>query len=256
MNSISKVEKLLRKNGYDSILVGERDDIVFLRGELDSWDDVVEAGKIVAKTKLYSHVVNEITLKGYTRTPMRVPSFEDNSLDGKEVDVLVVGGGVVGSAILRELTKYNLTCLLVDKEEDLAMQASSRNDGCIHVGIDLHKGSQKLKYLTRAKELIPELCRDIDIEYREDGQSIGFREKWLMPIAKIYMKMKCKANGITDVKVLPREEFKKIEPNISENVKFGVFLPHAGCICPYNFTIALAESAVINGAEVSHLFYK
>ena len=251
MKNIDKTKKLLAKHGYENIAVKERDDIVFLGGSLDHWDDIVECGKIVAKTKRYAHVVNDIALSGYTPTPMRKPAFSDTSLEGTHVDVLVIGGGVVGSAILRELTKYNLTCLMVDKEEDVAMQASSRNDGCIHVGIDLHKGSQKLEYLIRAKKMIKSLCKDIDIEYHEDGQSVGFKESWLYPIAKVYMHKKAKENSIDEVHVMKRDEFIKVEPNISENIKFGVYFPHAGSICPYNFTIALAESAVINGARVS-----
>ena len=251
MTKVNKVAKLLAKKSFSNIEVTDRDDIVFLRGELDKWEDVVECGKIVAKSKLYSHVVNEITLRGYNETPMKVPSIADKSLDGKEVDVLVIGGGVIGSAILRELRKYDISCLLVDKEEDLAMQSSSRNDGCVHVGFDLHKGSAKLDYLIRAKKLIPSLCKDIDVEYREDGQSIAFVESWLRPVANIYVKAKCKQNSIEDAQVLGREDFKKIEPNICDDIKFGVYFPHAGSICPYNYTIALAESAVINGAEVS-----
>ena len=251
MGNLEKVKKLLVKNNLSSINVLEKDDIIFLSGELDNWDKIVETGKLVVSTKLYSHVVNEIKLLNYQPKPMRVPSIEDKSLDNKHVDVLVIGGGVTGSAILRELTRYNISCLLVDKEEDLAMHASSRNDGCIHVGIDLHSGSEKLKYLTRAKEMIFDVCKDIDIEYHEDGQTVGFKDGWMKPFVSLYLKHKCKKNHIKDMQILNRKQLLQIEPNISKIVKFGAFFPHAGAVCPYNFTIALAESAVINGAEVS-----
>ena len=255
MEKIKKIQKLLAKNNFSSIKVKEREDIIYLSGELDVYEDIVNVGKLVASTKLYSHVVSEIKLKNYTPKPMRVPNIEDKTLDGKKVDVLVIGGGVTGSAILRELTRYNLSCLLIDKEEDLGMHASSRNDGCIHVGIDLHKGSKKLEYLIKSKKIIKQVCKEIDIEYHEDGQTVGFKDAWMKPFVSLYLKHKCKTNEVTDMQILKREDLLKIEPNISEIVKFGAFFPHAGAVCPYNFTIALAESAVINGAEVSFKTY-
>ena len=251
MNNIDKIKKVLSKNGYSSISCHERDDIIFLDGELDDYNEIVKCGKLIAKTKLYSHVVNDIKLKNYIKKEIRKPIIEDKSLDNKEVDVLVIGGGVIGSSILRELTRYNLSCLLVDKEEDLAMHASSRNDGCIHVGVDLHSGSQKLKYLVEAKKMIKQLCKDIDIDYHEDGQTVGFKTNLVKPLISLYLKNKCKENSIEGMKILKRDDLLKIEPNLSEEVKFGAFFPHAGSVSPYNFTIALAESAVINGAKVS-----
>ena len=251
MSNLNKVVELLNKNNYSSIKVSEREDIVFLNGELTNYQEIVKVGKLVAGTKLYSHVVNDIKLIGYTRCPIREPIIEDKALDNKKVDVLVIGGGVVGSAILRELSRYNLSCLLVDKEEDLAMHASSRNDGCIHVGVDLHSGSQKLHYLVEAKKIIKQVCKEIDIDYHEDGQTVGFKSNLVKPFVSLYLKKKCKKNQIEDMKILSRKELLKIEPHLSEEVKFGAFFPHAGAVSPYNFTIALAESAVINGAEVS-----
>ena len=251
MSNLYKVNKLLLNSEFPNIRAREKDDIVFLNGELDDYNKIVEVGKLVAESKLYSHVVNDITLLGYEKKPMREPSIKDNRLDGKQVDVLVIGGGVVGSAILRELTKYKLSALMVDKEEDLAMHQSSRNDGCIHVGADLHKGSKKLEYLIKSKKILKGLCKDIDIEYHEDGQTVCFKSNFIKPMVTVYLKNKCKENQIHDMKILDREELLKIEPNLSENVKFGAHFPHAGSVCPYNFTIALAESAVLNGAEVS-----
>lgn len=249
MKKIDKIKKLINELGYN-VIAKEKDDIIFLEGELDSYEKVFELGHKVAKTKLYSHVVNNIKLKGFVPNIYK-PSIKDNKLDKKEVDVLVIGGGVVGAAILRELSKYNLSCLLVEKNEDLAMQASSRNDGCIHVGVDLHSGSQKLHYLVRSKQLINELCKDINVEYKEDGQTICFKSNLLRPLIRTYFHFKCKQNSITDWKLLSRKKLLEKEPNLSKEVKFGVYFPHAGTICPYNFTIGLAESAVLNGAEVS-----
>lgn len=254
MNNIEKIKKILNEMGHHEITVKEREDIVFLEGELSSWDDIVNIGLKVSKTKLYSHVVNNIKLKGFTQK-VNKPSIKDLALDNKKVDVLVIGGGVIGAAILRELTKYKLSALLVEKGEDLALAASSRNDGCIHVGVDLHKGSNKLKYLIKSKEIIKDLCKEIDVDYHEDGQTVCFKSNLLKPTIRTFFNIRCKQNHITDWKLLSRKKLLELEPNLSDEVKFGVFFPHAGSICPYNFTIALAESAVINGAEVSFNTY-
>ena len=74
---------------------------------------------------------------------MRMPKLRDKALDGRTPDVLIIGGGISGVTIARELTRFQLDVLLVEKEADLALQASGRNDGEVHPGIDLSKGSKK-----------------------------------------------------------------------------------------------------------------
>lgn len=250
MSKANKLNHILSSSPF-AVTYKMKDDIVFLYGKAKNYDDVLEVCKKVAKSKLFKHVVNKIEVEGYHREPVKAPTIQSNELEGKKVDVLVIGGGVIGSAILRELSKYNISTLLVDKEEDLAMHASSRNDGCIHVGIDLKKNSNKLKYLKRSKELLPQLCEDLDIEYRKDGQSVAFTDRVILFAARIYLKIKAKQNGLKGIHVYSRKKFLKVEPNISKEIVGGAYFEDAGAICPYNFTIALAESAVINGAEVS-----
>lgn len=197
MNKKEKIKKILNETGHPEINVKKRDDIVFLEGELSSWNDIVNIGLKVSKAKLYTHTVNNIKLKGFTQK-VNKPSINDLALDNKKVDILVIGGGVVGAAILRELTKYKLNALLVEKGEDLALAASSRNDGCIHVGVDLHKRSNKLKYLVKSKEIIKDLCKDIDVDYHEDGQTVCFKSNLLKPVIRTFFKIRCKRNHITD----------------------------------------------------------
>lgn len=250
MSKENKLNKLLKKAPF-KVTAKEKDNIIFLYGESDNYQDVLELCRSIRMAKLYEHIVNKITVKGYTPKAISAPKIEDKSLDNKEVDVLVIGGGVVGSAIIRELSKYNINILLVDKEEDLALHASSRNDGCIHAGIDLKKDSLKLRYLNRAKEILPDLCKEIGIEYRKDGQTVCFKSKLLYNLAKIYIPHKAKENHLKDCKVCSRKELEKIEPNLSKEIIGGVHFGDAGAICPYSFTIALAESAVMNGAKIS-----
>src|SRR5574344_35370 len=189
MNKIRILQDKLDHN-FPGFKAEAKDDCVVLTGESNDYSQIVEAGKMAAETHYFYGVINQITLTGWTPHPIKRSPIEDNALDGKHVDVLVIGGGVVGSAILRELSRYKLSALLVEKEEDLAMGASSRNDGCVHVGIDLDKNSATLHYLLRSRKFYERMCKDLDVPYRQDGQSIGFTNWWLKLLAGPVLKLK------------------------------------------------------------------
>jgi glycerol-3-phosphate dehydrogenase len=247
-----KLKSLQKKidHQFPGIKCSLKDDCVVLDGQLKDYLSVVKCGQLAARYHFYG-VISNIKLEGYEETPIRSPKVEDCSLDGRKVDVLVIGGGVIGCAILRELSRYKLTSLLVEKEEDVAMQASSRNDGCVHVGFDLKKNSLKLKYLLEARKVFPTMCKELDISYREDGQTVAFLNNWLKPVIP-FLKLKAHINHVPGgLKVLSRKKLKKLEPNISSSIKWGFTLPGAGCVSPYELTIALAESAIINKDEIS-----
>jgi glycerol-3-phosphate dehydrogenase len=244
-----QLEKKIQKSN-PSIKVSLYHDCFKLTGEVNSYSEKLALGTLA--TKYHSQgVLNDIEVKGLAKEEIHHLVTPDKALEGKHVDVLVIGGGVVGSAILRELTKYNVSALLVEKEEDVAMEASSHNDGCLHVGLDLHKGSQKLKYLLRARELLPTLTKDIGIETTLDGQSVAIKEKWLK-LATPFIKLKAKINHIPGgVKILNKKQMKALEPNLANDISWGIYLPAGGAISPYLFTIALTESALLNHAEIS-----
>ncbi|MGI6137335.1 MAG: FAD-dependent oxidoreductase, partial [Christensenellales bacterium] len=132
---IQNIQKKLVKAGYKQIVVKYENGATVLEGELLSYDDILKCGQI-AVSKKSRGVVNNIKLKGYTPKPMRIPSFKDEKYEGRTPDVLIIGGGIVGCSIARELSKYKLDVMLVEKESDVAMAQSSRNDGEIHPGID------------------------------------------------------------------------------------------------------------------------
>ena len=125
MNMAQKVQKVrskLKKKGYSGIECTEVGKCIRLEGEMTEWTDIVKAGKAAAKFG-YKGVLNDISLKGFTEPAIRAPKFTDGSLEGAQPDVLIIGGGVIGCSIARELTRYKLNVLLVDKESDVAMQA-------------------------------------------------------------------------------------------------------------------------------------
>ena len=106
-----------------------RDGCIVMQGRLDKWADVIDACSLAATKYSTTHVVNDIVCEEAQDKPIRLPALADDALEGRQPDVLVVGGGISGVSIARELMRWKLDVLLVEKEADLALQASGRNDG-------------------------------------------------------------------------------------------------------------------------------
>ena len=126
MSVLSKIRKAVGVIA-PSVEVSVKNNCVVLSGELDKWDDVVACGR-AAVSKKYLGVINEIKLKGYQQK-IRLPKIEDKLYDGQKPDVLIIGGGISGATIARELSKYKIDVMLLEKGYDVAVGATSRNDG-------------------------------------------------------------------------------------------------------------------------------
>lgn len=244
---VEKIKRKLYYAGYKNIVVKFENGAIVLNGELSSYEDIVKCGKL-AVSKKSRGVVNRIRLIGYTPKPMRVPSFTDEKYEGKTPDVLIIGGGIIGCAIARELSKYKLDIILAEKESDIAMGQSSRNDGEIHPGIDLKLSSQKLKYNRLGNQMYDELSKELGFEFERRGQIVLYTSK---KQSLVYPFIKLKAIlGKIPLKNLSPEKVKEVSPNTG--YQFGGFsCPSAGLICPYQTTIAFAESAAMNGVEIA-----
>ncbi|MDR3216554.1 MAG: NAD(P)/FAD-dependent oxidoreductase [Clostridiaceae bacterium] len=225
-----------------------KDGCVVLSGELDDWQTIYEAGAAAA-SKRYLGVINNVRLKGKS-DGIPVPDFFDEAAEGLKPDVLVIGGGIVGAACARELKKYNLDVLLTEKSYDVATGASGRNDGCVHVGIDLHKGQQKLIYNGRGNAMYDGLCKDLDVALEKKGHMILFKSNAEGRFFSALMKLRAKQNGIPGVKYLPREEALKIETGLPSWCSGVLYMPIGGIVSPYKLTVALAENAAQNGAKI------
>lgn len=248
---INNINKALFKkfNHQVEAFVNEKNKSIVVKGKLDKWEDIIEACYTAVVGGEY-HVVNKIEFTGAKIPEMEKPLISDNTLDQKQVDVLVIGGGIVGCSILRELTKWNLKALLVEKESDLAMQASGRNDGEVHPGVDQKELNLKLKYELIGNKMYPKLCEDLGVPFRRNGQYVAFKGKELKPILEIFAASKRKL-GVTDTKIINKKELYEAVPNLQEGYDIGLYNSSAGTVCPYGLTIAYAENAVSNGAEVS-----
>lgn len=163
-------------------------------------------------------------------------------------DVIVIGGGIVGCAILRELSKYELKCLLLEKEEDVSCGCSKANSGIVHAGYDAERGTLKAKFNVLGNKMYFPLAKELQVPIKKVGSLVLARESGLDAL-KVLLERGV-SNGVEGLEILDRTQLLAIEPNIADCIEFGLYAPSAGIVSPYEMTIALAEQAAYNGAEV------
>lgn len=256
MAYIDRINGKLRREFGGRVTAAEGDGCLLLEGELENWADVVRAGALGAakpglfKKPRYRGLVNNIRFLGAEIPPMRLPALQDTGLEGESPDVLVIGAGISGCAIARELARYNLNILLIDKEHDVAKHASSRNDGMVHPGIDLRKGSRKHYYNRRGNLMYDRITRELGVEFERTGQYLCFSNPWFTPLLYLSL-LYWKWLGAPGVRVIGKKELHQKEPGLGEDLRAALFFPSAGVVCPYGLTIAYGENAVQNGAVLS-----
>ena len=164
-------------------------------------------------------------------------------------DAVVIGAGVVGGMIARTLTQYNLKVCIVEKENDVAMGATKANSAIVHAGFDAKEGSLKAKLNVLGSQMMAQVAEELGVKYRNNGSLvIGFNDEDKATIEDLLHRGI--ENGVKDLKVLTKDEIKKIEPNISDNVTVALHAPTGAIICPYELTVAAIGNAMDNGAEL------
>ncbi len=163
-------------------------------------------------------------------------------------DAIIIGGGVTGCAIARELSFYDLKLALIEKEEDVCSGSSKANSAIVHAGFDAETGSLKAKMNVKGNLLMPQLCEDLEVSYKQNGSLVlCFDEKDRPALMELYERGL--ANGVEELKVISGDEVRQIEPAISQNVVAALYAPTAGIVCPFELTFSLAENAAANGTD-------
>ncbi len=164
-------------------------------------------------------------------------------------DVAVIGGGIVGTAIARELSKYKLRTVLLEKENDISLGATKANSGVVHAGYDPKYGSLKGKLNVLGNAMYESLCKELDVPFKRIGSLVlGFNEEEMKVIKDLYengIKL-----GVPNLQILDKEAAMKVEPNISGKVIGALYAPTAGIVGPWEMAIALMENAMDNGVEL------
>lgn len=163
-------------------------------------------------------------------------------------DVAIIGGGVIGSAIARELSKFTVNAVVIEREQDLCCGTSKANSAIIHGGYDAKPGSLKAKLNVEGNKMFDELSRDLDFPFKRNGSLVvRTKEQSKEDLQKLYDQGI--ANGVEGLKIVDRDELLKMEPNIADDVVDALYVPTGGIVCPFNFNYALAENAADNGVE-------
>ena len=164
-------------------------------------------------------------------------------------DVIIIGAGVVGGSIFRELTKYKLKVLVLEKENDVAMGTTKANSAIIHAGFDPKSGTTISKHNVIGNKMYEKLCLELDVPFKRNGAMVvAFNESDMDILKKLYENGK-KAN-VEGLEILSREQSLIREPNLSESVIGALYAPKSGIVCPFEYTIALFENGVENGGRL------
>ena len=164
-------------------------------------------------------------------------------------DVIIIGGGVVGCSVARELSRFDADILLLERGNDVSVGTSKANSGIVHGGYDAKPGTLKAKFNVAGNAMFDALARELDFPFKRNGSMVLCFDK--ADIGKLLeLKEQGVKNGVQGLYVLEGyEAVKAMEPYVSENVVAALVVPNGGIVSPYEMTIAYAENAAANGVE-------
>lgn len=168
--------------------------------------------------------------------------------DYRNLDVLIVGAGVTGSSIARELARTDLKTAVLEKELDVCEGTSKANSGIAHAGYDAKPGTLKARLNVRGSEMMPQLSEELGFDYFNNGSLVlCFDEEHRPAITELYEKGQ--ANGVQGLQILEREAILEMEPHVNPDVVCALYAPTAGIVDPFGLNVAMAENAADNGVE-------
>lgn len=166
-----------------------------------------------------------------------------------QYDVAIIGAGVSGAMIARNLSQYNLSTVILEKSNDVASGTTKANSAIVHAGFDAESGTLKAKLNVRGTELMPKICKELNVPFKQIGSLVvAYNEKELDTLRVIYERgLK---NGVPGMSIIGKKALKDIEPNISNEAVGALLAETAGIVCPYELCLAGVQNAVRNGTEL------
>ena len=166
-----------------------------------------------------------------------------------QYDVLIIGAGVTGCAIARELSHTGLKIALSDACDDVAMGASRANSAIVHAGYDCVPGTLMAKLNVHGNEMFDDMCESLNVPLLRVGSFvIAFGEEDEKELNNLLERGR--ANGVPGLEIISGERAREMEPKLSDDVTAALWAPTAGITCPYELTIAMSENARANGADI------
>ena len=168
-------------------------------------------------------------------------------------DIAVIGAGVSGGMIARELSRYHLKICILEGTNDVAMGATKANSAIVHAGFDAKEGTLKAKLNVRGSQLMEQTAKELGVKYQRNGSLVvGFGEADRKELERLLERGR--QNGVKDLEILDKEALHRLEPNLTERAVCGLHAPTGAIVCPYELTIAAVGNAMDNGAALYRNF--
>ncbi|HHT88517.1 MAG TPA: NAD(P)/FAD-dependent oxidoreductase [Clostridiales bacterium] len=164
-------------------------------------------------------------------------------------DIVIIGAGIAGSFIARELSRFKLKILIVDRQNDVGNETTEANSAIIHAGYDAMADQLKGKFNAPGNKMFDTICDELDVPFKRIGSLVlGFNEDDRKTIQNLYNNgLK---NNVPDMRILEKDEILQMEPKLNEDVVCALYAPTAGIIGAWEFAIASVENAMDNGVEL------
>jgi len=242
-----EIQGEIEKATGEQVAVSMIDGIARLRGHLSSHQAALEAGHLVGSFEKVREVVNDIVFPGKMR--LKAPRKISEELTGREFDVVIVGGGVIGLALARELTQFNLSIALFERHNDVGMDQTTHSNAMIHPAIQAKHGTLRWEMNYKGNPMWNEIARQLDVNFKRIGTLVvaeNPEEEALLPYA---VDTAIKHND-PEPKLLDREGLDNVEPGLAPNVRKGVLVWNTGIVSVFELLIAYAENALSNGVSI------
>lgn len=167
----------------------------------------------------------------------------------ESADVVVIGGGVVGCAIARELSRFDLSVVLIERSPDVATGTSKANSGILHAGFDAEPGTWKARLNVRGAQLYAELAEGLGIPRKATGALVVAKDAAQMETVAD-LRRRGIDNGVPGLTIWNRDQVVAHEPNISPDIAGALWAPSGAIVCPFLATVGFAENAIRNGTRI------
>lgn len=162
--------------------------------------------------------------------------------------VLIIGAGVIGCAIARELSRYQMDLTVLERGHDVCEGSSKANSGIVHAGFDAKPGTLKAKQNVEGSQQYEAFCAELGVPYSQPGAMVlAFTDEEMETVKVLYDQGI--ANGVKELSILNADEVLALEPNVNKDVKGALLAKTSGLVSPYELTYALADHAAVNGAK-------
>jgi glycerol-3-phosphate dehydrogenase len=242
-----EIQGEIEKATGEQVAVSVRDGIARLHGHLPSHQVALEAGHLAGSSDKVREVVNDIVFPGKMR--FKSPPRVSEELTGREFDVVIIGGGVIGLAVARELSQFNLTIALLERHGDVGMDQTTHSNAMIHPAVQAKHGTLRWEMNYKGNPMWDETSRQLDVDFKRVGTLIvaeNAQEEALLPYA---VSAAIKHND-PEPKLLDRDGLDQVEPGLAPNVRKGVLIWNTGIVNVFELLIACAENALSNGVSI------